>query len=195
MPNSTSVYGTTNLTAIDSGGTVSLSVYAKGIEQTAVNSIISPTTGTAHLISGMYDLCGFVHTDLDAVPSMMMLTPFFGTTSMDYAELNPTKYVRVGNTDKGTNPRIGLSWDSGSNWYTLNNAWSSSDTDTTRGGMVAMSADGTSIVWSPSGQSVYYSANSGSSWTLSSGVPAGAKVISDRVNSSKFYAFSKGTFM
>lgn len=189
------VYGTTNLTDIDSGGKVNLSVYTEGIEQTAVQTLISPVSGSAHLVSAMGDVGGFVHTDLDSTPSMMMLSPFLGNTSMDYAELNPTKYVRVGNlSDKGSGARIGLSWDSGSNWYTLNNAWTSSNTDTTGGGYIAMSADGNGLVWSPKGQSVYYSTNTGSSWTLSSGIPAGARVASDRVNSSKFYGFYNGTF-
>lgn len=188
------VYGTTNLTDLENGGKVHLTVYAKGIEQTAVQALVSPTTGTAHLISGMYDVGGFVHEDLDSVPDMMMRTPFLANTSIDYAELNPTRYVRVGNTDKGSDSRIGLSYDTGSNWFTQNNPWQSSSEDTTGGGTVAMSADGTSIVWAPNGQSVYYSTNTGSSWSASAGVPAGAKVASDRVNPSKFYAFHNGTF-
>lgn len=188
------VYGTNNLTDIDHGGKVALKVVAKGIEQTAVQSLVSPTTGTAHLISGMYDIGGFVHEDLEKVPEMMMLTPFLANTSIDYAELNPTRYVRVGNVDKGNSPRIGLSYDTGNNWFTINNAWASNDTDTTGGGNVAMSADGTSIVWAPNGQAVYYSTNTGSSWSKSSGIPAGAKVASDRVNPSKFYGFYDGVF-
>ncbi|BCJ94693.1 xyloglucanase [Anaerocolumna cellulosilytica] len=188
------VYGTNNLTDLENGGKVHLSVYAKGIEQTAVQSLISPTTGSAHLVSGMYDLGGFVHKDLDSVPDMMLRTPFLGNTSIDYAELSPTRYVRVGNTDKGSGSRIGLSYDVGSNWFPLNNPWQSNSEDTTGGGTVAMSADGTSIVWAPNGQSVYYSTNTGSSWSLSAGVPAGAKVASDRVNPSKFYAFHNGSF-
>ncbi len=188
------VYGTNNLTDIDTGGTVNLSVVAKGIEQTAVQALISPATGTAHLISGMYDLGGFVHNDLDTVPSMMMLTPFLANTSIDYAELSPTRFVRVGNVDTGSNSRIGLSYDTGNNWFSLNNPWQSDSSDTTGGGNVAMSADGGSIVWAPNGQPVYYSTNTGSSFRLSSGIPAGAMVASDRVNPDKFYGFYNGTF-
>ncbi len=188
------VYGTDNLTDIDTGGTVNLSVVAEGIEQTAVQSLISPTTGTAHLISGMYDLGGFVHNDLDTVPSMMMLTPFLANTSIDYAELSPTRFVRVGNVDTGSSSRIGLSYDTGNNWFSLNNPWQSDSSDTTGGGNVAMSADGNSIVWAPNGQPVYYSTNTGSSFNQSSGIPVGAIVASDRVNSDKFYGFYNGTF-
>lgn len=188
------VYGTINLTDIDSGGTVALSVYAQGIEQIAAQDLISPPTGTAHLISGMYDVYGFVHTDLDSVPSTMIGTPYIANTSFDYAEAVPNKYVRVGNPGTGSNPRIALSYSTGTNWYALNNAWTSSSTDTTGGGVVAMSADGDAILWSPNGQPVYYSTNSGSSWALSQGVPQGVEVASDRSNANKFYAYGNGTF-
>lgn len=188
------VYGTNNLTDIDTGGTVKLSVVAEGIEQTAAQTLVSPATGTAHLISGMYDLGGFVHNDLDQVPSMMMLTPFLANTSIDYAELSPTRFVRVGKVDTGSDSRIGLSYDTGNNWFSLNNPWQSDSSDTTEGGNVAMSADGNSIVWAPKGKPVYYSTNTGSSFRESSGIPAGAMVASDRVNSDKFYGFYSGKF-
>lgn len=189
------VYGTDNLTAIDTGGTVKISVKSLGIEQTAVLSLISPNSGSAHLVSGLGDVTGFVHSDLTKVPAMMMITPYFSSsTGMDYAELNPTKYVRVGNTDAGTNPRIGISYDSGNNWSAGTNCWSATSTDTTGGGKVAMSADGNTIVWAPSGKTPSYSTTSGSSWTACTGLPVDAFIASDRVNSNKFYGFSGGTF-
>ena len=189
------IYTTNNLTAIDSGGTVALTVKSLGIEQTAVLSLISPTTGTAHLVSGLGDVTGFVHNDLTAVPSMMMISPIFSsTTGMDYAELNPTKYVRVGNTEAGTNSRIGISYDTANNWSAGSNCWSATSTDTTGGGKVAMSANGNTIVWAPYGKTPCYSTNSASSWTACVGLPVDAVVGSDRVNSNKFYGYSGGTF-
>lgn len=189
------VYSTNNLTDIDSGGKVNLKVNSLGIEQTAVLSLISPTTGSAHLVSGLGDVTGFVHEDLTKVPDMMMITPnFSSTTSMDYAELNPTKYVRVGNTDSGTSSRIGISYDSAKNWSAGTNCWSATSTDSTGGGKVAMSADGNIILWAPSQKAPCYSTTSGSSWTSCSGLPIDAAIASDRVNPKKFYGFSAGSF-
>ncbi|MGB8451132.1 MAG: X2-like carbohydrate binding domain-containing protein [Anaerocolumna sp.] len=189
------VYTADNLTALDSGGQVNLTVKSLGIEQTAVLSLISPPDGSAHLISGLGDLTGFVHEDLTEVPDMMMITPYFSsTTGMDYAELNPTKYVRVGNTDAGTSSRIGISYDTGNNWSAGTNCWSVTSTDTTGGGKVAMSADGNAIVWAPSGKVPCYSVTSGNSWTACAGLPTDAALASDRVNPDKFYGFSGGTF-
>jgi hypothetical protein len=189
------VYSADNLTDIDSGGKVNLTVKSLGIEQTAVLSLISPTTGTAHLVSGLGDVTGFVHEDLTQVPDMMMITPnFSSTTGMDFAELNPTKYVRVGNTDAGTLPRIGVSYDSANNWSSGANCWTATSTDSTGGGKVAMSADGNSIVWVPTGKTPSYSTNSASSWTACVGLPVNSAIASDRVNPDKFYGFSGETF-
>ncbi|PXV95795.1 cellulose binding domain-containing protein [Lachnotalea glycerini] len=189
------IYSADNLTDWDNGGKVNLTVKTLGIEQTAVLSLISPTTGTAHLVSGLGDVTGFVHEDLTKVPDMMMIRPYFSsTTGMDYAELTPNKYVRVGNTDSGTNTRIGISYDTAKNWFSGSNCWSSSSTDSTGGGNVAMSADGDTIVWAPTNQTPCYSTNNASSWTSCKGLPNNAVVASDRANSNKFYAVSGGSF-
>ncbi|MCP2327675.1 photosystem II stability/assembly factor-like uncharacterized protein [Hamadaea flava] len=184
------IYGTENLTTWDSGGQINIKVMAKGLEETAVLDLISPPSG-ANLLSGLGDINGFRHTNLDAVPSMMFTSPVFSsTTSLDFAELNPNYVVRVGNVDKTANPnvnRIGISSDNGASWYQ-----GQEPSGVTGGGSVAVAANGNSIVWAPAGAAVSY--GGGSSWSSSSGVPSGARVASDRVNSSKFYAFANGTF-
>jgi hypothetical protein len=95
------MYGTSNLTVWDSNGVVNLSVAAVGIEETAVQDLVSPPAGTAHLISAIGDVGGFTHNDLHQ-PSVMDANPVFTSgSSLDYAELNPTFIVRVGSG--GTN--------------------------------------------------------------------------------------------
>ena len=108
------MYGTNNLTAWDSGGVVNISVAAVGIEETAVQDLISPPAGTAHLISAIADNGGYTHNDL-TVPSVMDANPVFTTgTSLDYAERNPSFIVRVGTG--GSNGNIGFSADGGQTW-------------------------------------------------------------------------------
>ncbi|WP_410770781.1 X2-like carbohydrate binding domain-containing protein [Fontibacillus sp. BL9] len=185
------IYGTNNLTDWDLNKKINLSVMAKGVEETAVNDLISPPSG-AHLISGLPDATGFRHDDLTQAPPKMMTNPN-STNDIDYAELDPSFIVRVGKADKSVNPNaksIGFSRDGGSNWYAGNGEPSA----TTGGGEVALSASGDALLWSTSDVGVYYSMNGGNSWTASTGVPAGAKIASDRVNSSKFYAWSAGKF-
>ncbi len=184
------IYGTNNLTAWDTGGKVNISVMAKGIEETAVSDLISPPSGP-HLISGLLDVTGFKHDDLTQPPAKMMTHPN-STTDMDYAELDPSFIVRVGQADKSADPNaksIGFSRDGGANWYAANGE----PAGTAGGGKVALSANGNAILWSTPDVGVFYSSG-GNSWTASTGVPKGAKIASDRVNSNKFYAWSAGNF-
>ena len=181
------MYGTNNLSAWDTGGQANISVAALGIEETAVQDLISPPAGTAHLISAVADNGGYTHNDL-AVPSVMDANPVFTTgTSLDYAELNPSFIVRVGTG--GTNGvNIGFSTDGGLTWTPGVTQPSGAS-----GGTVAAAADGGRVVWS-CGSGMFFSADKGTTWTASTGAPAGASVRSDRVNPMKFYAFANGTF-
>jgi hypothetical protein len=180
------MYGTNNFTAWDGGGVANISVAAVGIEETAVQDLISPPAGTAHLISAVADNGGYTHNDLSA-PSVMDGNPVFTTgNSLDYAELTPSFIVRVGSG--GTNgANIGFSSDGGQTW---NPGTSPSGAS---GGTVAAASDGSRVVWS-SGAGVFFSLDNGTTWTGSTGVGAGASVRSDRVNPLKFYAFANGTF-
>jgi xyloglucan-specific exo-beta-1,4-glucanase len=186
------MYGTSNLTAWDSGGQANISVAAVGIEETAVQDLISPPAGAAHLISAVGDNGGYTHNDL-AVPSVMDTNPVFTTgTSLDYAELNPSFIVRVGTgatngMGVGLN-NIGFSSDGGQTWTPGANQPSGAS-----GGTVATAADGSRVVWS-CGPGVYFSPDNGTTWTASVGVPASTNVRSDRVNPLKFYAFANGVF-
>jgi photosystem II stability/assembly factor-like uncharacterized protein len=178
------LYGTDNLTSWDTGSPVTISVKARGIEETVVLDLISPPTG-AHLLSGLGDIGGFRHDSLDTVPAKMFDNPTTTvTTSLDFAQLAPQLIVRVGNG--GTN--IGISSDGGTTWTPGTSA------DGGAGGMAAISADGSSVLWSPSNTGVHYSLDNGQTWTVSSGVPAGARIGADRAVPGRYYAFSAGTF-
>lgn len=181
------LYGSNNLTAFDNNENVAISVMAEGIEETAVLGLISPPAG-APLLSAMGDIGGFRHEDLTKAPQMIT-NPYLGSsTDIDYAELNPNIVVRVGNAD-GSNPRMGVSTDNGVTWSPAANVGNPSG-----GGYVAVGADGGTIVWSPGGEPVSYSADHGATWMTSGGLPVGAMVSSDRVNPNKFYAAAEGTF-
>jgi xyloglucan-specific exo-beta-1,4-glucanase len=82
------LYGTTNLTQWDAGQQITIKPVVSGLEETAVEDLISPPSG-AHLLSALRDIGGFKHDDLQAVPSMMYTQPHLTTTtSLDYAELS-----------------------------------------------------------------------------------------------------------
>lgn len=189
------IYGTTNLRNWDNGGTVTIRPMVRGLEETAVLDLISPPTGDAPLISALGDIGGFRHTDLDAVPPMMFQQPYFtSTTSLDYAELNPSVMVRAGSftdSDRPNDSHVAFSTDGGANWFQ-----GSEPGGINNGGTVAAAADGSRFVWAPGdpGQPVVYSVGFGNSWSRSSGIPANAIVEADRVNPNKFYGFANGRF-
>ncbi|WP_437051397.1 cellulose binding domain-containing protein [Streptomyces sp. enrichment culture] len=181
------IYGTENLTAWDDDAPFTIRPMVRGLEETAVNDLISPPSG-APLISALGDVGGFRHTDLTRVPPMMFTQPnFTTTTSLDFAESNPGVVVRAGNLDSG--PHIAFSTDNGANWFA-----GTDPSGVSGGGTVAAAADGSRFVWSPQGAGVHHATGFGTSWSPSSGIPSGAVVESDRVDPRTFYGFKSGRF-
>ncbi|MEH1011775.1 cellulose binding domain-containing protein [Micromonospora sp. CPCC 206060] len=186
------IYGTTELTKWGTAEQFTIKPMVNGLEETAVLDLISPPSG-APLISGLGDIGGFRHTSLAAVPAMMFTQPTFtSTTSLDYAESNPSVMVRAGNftdADRPNDSHVAFSTDGGANWFQ-----GSEPSGINSGGTVAAAADGSRFVWAPgdSGQQVVHSVGFGNSWTASTGIPANATIESDRVNPNTFYGFSGG---
>nr|WP_127532863.1 X2-like carbohydrate binding domain-containing protein [Paenibacillus kobensis] len=178
------IYGTNNLLDWGTSKKVNITVMAKNLEEMAVLDLVSPPSG-APLLSGIGDVSGFRHNDLTVPPTKIFKGPDT-TVSIDFAESNPNFVARVGKSDNTTTPSIAFSYDGGGNWYNP-----SQPSGTVGGGDIAVASDGSQVVWSTSDIGVYYSVG-GNSWTASTGVPAGAKVASDRVNKNKFYALADG---
>jgi xyloglucan-specific exo-beta-1,4-glucanase len=186
------IYGSTDLTAWDRGGQITIKPVVAGLEETAVLDLISPPTG-APLVSGLGDIGGFRHGDLGAVPAKMFAAPnFTTTTSLDYAETNPSVMVRAGNftdSDRPNDSHVAFSTDGGSNWFQ-----GSEPGGVNEGGTVAAAADGSRFVWAPKGLPPVFSVGFGNSWTQAAGLPTGAVVESDRVDPMRFYGHSAGRF-
>ena len=187
------IYGSTNLTTWDLSTTsqITIRVMAQGLEETAVQELISPPSG-APLLSALGDIAGFRHNDLNVVPATQFAPLRGSNTGIDFAELSPGYIVRVGNGDTANCEKsLAISTDGGTTWAVP----TVQPSGLTGGGNVAVAATGGGkIVWSPSGIGVYYTTNGGKAWTASAGIPAGARVAADRVNPNKFYGFKNGTF-
>ena len=197
------IYGTQNLTDWDKGEFVNIEVMGVGIEETAVLSLICPPVDGVELVSGVGDICGFVHKDITKLPGVMMTNPtFINTTGLDYAELNPEIIVRVGTADKeryeDIKKTVGISKDGGKTWSEVQPNVSytfpaNNPDDIVQGGVVAVAADGSTFVWSPdTSQGVICYINGG--WKAVDTLPKGAYVASDRVNPNVFYAYAENTF-
>jgi xyloglucan-specific exo-beta-1,4-glucanase len=183
------LYGTDNLTTWDTGGKITITVKAVGIEETAIQELVSPPAGPT-LLSGMYDVYGFTHQNVDVVPSAFFEGPRIATVSIDYAELLPSYLFRVGNGSADVKA-AGYSTNGGTSWVAVTGL----PAGVVKGeGTCAVNATGKRVVWSPVDGAVSYTINNGKTWSASAGIPAGALVESDRVNENKFYGFSNGVF-
>jgi xyloglucan-specific exo-beta-1,4-glucanase len=186
------LFGTNNLTDWDTSK-MKISVMAKGIEETAVLDLISPPSG-APLISGLGDIGGFRHDNLDVVPAQAFSQPTVSnTTALDFVEKNPSVMVRAGNVDRDKDKNakaLAFSTDGGKTWFQAN----AEPPNTTYGGDVAAAADGQRFVWAPANGAVSYSEGFGNNWTAVKGLDIESIVKSDRVNAKKFYAYKAGRF-
>lgn len=182
------IWATEDMTAVDSGNVVHFSIGARGIEETAVNALVSPPAGPAHLLSAVGDLGGFTHTNLNRSPARgMWSNPVFSTgISVDYAGGNPLLIARTGFASSA--PNGAYSTDGGLTWTPFPTEPAQSGP-----GTVAVLADGRTMLWAPAGGPVSYSTDFGDTWVASSGAPAGFGVVADKVNPLSAYIFDSAT--
>ena len=163
----------------------------QGLEETVIKALVSPPAGPP-LLSAMGDLCGFRHDDLNK-PSAggMFDNPLCGSaTGIDVAWSKPDVVARVG-------------WDDHKQWGATStdggNSWTPFKTEPKGkgAGSIAVSADGTALVWAPMEGPVVYSHDSGATWAKAEGIPEAEpspdwapvpfRPAADRVNPKKFY--------
>ena len=179
------LYGTRNLTNWDRGRRVAIEVMAEGIEETAILDIAVPSSGPVELLSGMGDIGGFAHTNLNLASAMIVNPTIAGVNSVDFAALDPSFMVRMGDGELGISRDWGRTWKSPANYFQPPAEIGAAGWN----GVIAVSADARVIVWSPINTAPHWTDNDGVTWTQSSGLPAGVKVRPDRVNPARFYAF------
>jgi hypothetical protein len=160
-----------------------------GIEFTAVGGVAAPTSGIP-LYSAMGDIGGFANTTLTTSPAQGAVGG--SGNAVDYAGTVPNDAVMVGSigTTNGIYTTNGATFTA----FASNPSTGTAYTD----GTVAISANGTTIVWAPASQGAYYSTNNGTSWTLatlgaSGALPTGGEIVSDKVNSNYFYYWTENS--
>jgi hypothetical protein len=192
------LFGSTDATLWDDGNISTkfhIAVKGNGIEETSILDLAVPPSG-AKLLSGVGDVRGFYHSNVTIVPSTeyQKLTK---TSSLDFAQSAPTKVIRVGDGDSANCELSFAHSSNGGQTWTIGGKQpagvTGSDNDS-----VAMSANGTRVVWAPKGVAAAYTATNWTAakptWTAVTGLPAQSKVRADRVTALKFYGFSNGQF-
>lgn len=189
------VYVTDDATA---SGTVHWVPWVKGIEQTAIISLASPTAG-APLISGFGDIAGFVHDDLGVSPPHLHTNPYLtNTNNLDYAGRAPKIVVRSGNGHGRPPWDVTLAWseDGGHSWQPLvAKAGDASRGDQDGAAAITVSADGqVFMVGTPV---PLRSADHGRTWAPVAGPPSATRAVADKADPRRFYAvdFARATML
>lgn len=174
---------------------------AHGIEETVPYEVVSIPGGP--LVSVIADYDGFRHEDISKFPAHRHLTSVSGTNTslgstwaLAYAPKSGT-LVKVSATrayegqynDVPIDP-VQVSKDSGRTWSVA--TYGSLDKNY-KEGTVAISTDGSTIVWVPGNgtTTVYRQVNSG--WETVSGIDNASYVVGDPENASVFYAYNRTT--
>jgi len=191
------IWGTRNASAVEHGQPLRWTFDDKGVEETVPLGIVSPPEG-AHLLSGLGDIDGFRHDDLDVSPAQgTFVDPHFtNTESIDFAAMAPEVIVRSG-TFRGPSTgvaRAAYSTDGGKRWQAFASepppAPAAANNRFLGGaGTIAISSDGKTVVWTPRGGSPSVTRDWGATWTACVGAVPALRVIADGVNASKFYGF------
>ncbi|MER7671793.1 RICIN domain-containing protein [Kitasatospora sp. NPDC096128] len=180
------IWATKDANATDNGGTSHWTIGARGLEETALYDAVSPS-GAARLITAMGDQGGFVYDDLTKEPTGRLVNPtIYNSTSVDYAQSNPSLVVRVG---RGGEQNGALSTDGGHTWH----GFKGEPVHGADSGHIAIAADASSLVWAEAGQAPYRSTDRGASWSKVDGLGKDALVIADRSSASTFYSLNNGT--
>ncbi len=191
------LWATDDLTNLDSLKVTHWYVGADGIEETVVQSLISPPLG-AHLLSGVGDDGGFRHDDFSISPPAFSNPRMMEVSFLDFAETNPSVVARVGLVDYSGTMAGSYSVDGGNSWTQFASVppGLADSPHGASGSMIAVSSDGATFVWSPVAAPPAFSRDRGASWTVSAGAPGGLRVVADRVNPNTFYGWAglAGTF-
>lgn len=169
---------------------------ARGHEEIVTFDLISPSSG-APLHSAVADVGGFRHTSFTTSPTERS-TDRQDTISLDWAETNPNLLVRAGGRHGLANQftPAGYSTDNGLSWTNF-------PSQIGNAGRVAISSNGSRIVWMPFSGVPRVSTDFGTSWQTSTGAPAASinsvwdwrrPLVADRADPNKFYYYNGGKF-
>ncbi len=186
------IWASRDMRGFDKGGIVHWWFQDRGLEEVVPLGLISPPQG-AHLLSAVGDLDGFRHDDLNVAPLQFKPQPRYANgESIDYAERRPSLIVRSGRLRQPFGSAVRAAWseDGGEHWQ----AFAGEPPEGEGAGSIAVAADGVAVVWAPSdARHVYVTRDHGQHWQASQGLGERMRVLADRIDARRFYAFSPQT--
>lgn len=157
-----------------------------GLSILSVNDIVS-ADGKLYSISEKWG--GFVQSD-----SVSEKFSVNGSVDIDCAWKNSDIAVRCGEHGSSSSTPVVFTDNGGKTWYST--AAVPENYDEFNRGSVCISAEGDSFIWIPESKAAYpvVTSDFGQTWTRCSGLPSGASVCADKVNTMKYYAVSENSF-
>ncbi len=160
----------------------------KGLSILTIDDMVA-TSDKIYSVSS--DWGGFVNTNSETVSSFEIE----GSVDIDSAWKNPDIAVRCGEHGKYAMTPVLFTDNGGETWYstaTLPFEYTSSSVN----GSVAVSAEGSTFIWSPDdkGVSPVFTDDFGQTWNECEGLPSGALVCADKNDNMKYYAVSENSF-
>lgn len=198
------IWATDTLSRVDNNWGPTWYIKAQGIEETAVLALASPTEG-AHLLSGLGDINGFAHFDLDKPQAPFGIPGFSNLDTLDWAGQAPNVIVRGGNSGVSYVDGCGTgtySTDGGFAWTKFPACAPGIGNQSTYSGVIAVDASAKSFVWATTITTAPYSLTGpvssqdfGVTWTAPKGLTfQTGNISSDKVQPKTFYAIEDGTF-
>jgi photosystem II stability/assembly factor-like uncharacterized protein len=175
-----------NLGAVERGGAVQWQFENEGLEETVALALVSPAQG-AQLLTGVGDIDGFRHDDLDT-PTLQFAGPrLTNTYSMAIAGQAPQVVVRSGvlRNRRHDEVRAVYSRDGGATWQ----AFAGEPPQGEGGGHITVAADGKHVIWTPRKSGAWITSDFGANWQKVRGLPDSAAIEADKVDERLYYAF------
>jgi photosystem II stability/assembly factor-like uncharacterized protein len=188
------VWMTHDLGAVNTGGKVDFDFADENLEETVILGLESPPSGP-RLMAAVGDVAGGAWDDVTTGPSRLFAPEYETNQSVAYAALKPQIMART--ADQAATSGY-TSDDGGKTWTTMPSTPRVTKDAAGKfheSGMIAVSAEGTTLLWAPSGEPAYISKDMGKTWVASAGWPAipdrGMTPIADPQSDSVFYAYNR----
>jgi len=186
-----------------SSSTPSWNSTVNGLEETCTLALNTPPAGASYaLLNSSGDVGTWVHTDLTTAPTRSPYKQWSSGNSADMA-WSDSNYIAAGsviNNSSGTHVGAGYwSGDGGQSWAAFARLPAGVVANTNQASNLAVTARN-KVVWAPADSVPAYTTDNGANWTSTNlpaltvvnGVPRSYRMVADRKNPNKVYAYDSG---
>jgi hypothetical protein len=173
-----------------------------GLEETGVESLVTPPPGAPYIVvASAGDVGAWVYTDLTQTPTRGPNNQWNNAFSSDLAWSDPLYIATIGTANSNNAAATGFwSGDGGKTWASFATLAPGAAANPDFEASIAVTARN-KVVWAPSNSVPSYTTDNGATWvqtnlptlpSVGTGVFRGYRVVADRKNPNKVYAYDSG---